>query len=126
MNQYDAGLLCDGGGGDVDWWQHYVRAELDRAHEFYCEQSGIAADEIERLEAIVAKLPETGDGVPIVPGMNLCVLRDGELHDAGVLAVLYDCHEMDVLVRCVAGVEWKSISEDCYSTRAAAQAAGGE
>lgn len=32
---YDAGLLNDYGGGDVDWWQDYIRAELGRAHDFY-------------------------------------------------------------------------------------------
>ena len=36
--RYDAGLLGDGGGGDVDWWQDYIRAELERAHEFYSDQ----------------------------------------------------------------------------------------
>jgi len=40
--QYDAGLLGDGGGGNVAWWHDYIRCELNRAHEFY-------ADEIERL-----------------------------------------------------------------------------
>jgi hypothetical protein len=37
-DRYDAGLLGDGGGGDVEWWQSYIRAELDRAHEFYAAQ----------------------------------------------------------------------------------------
>jgi NTP pyrophosphatase (non-canonical NTP hydrolase) len=32
---YDAGLLGDGGGGDVEWWQDYIRAELERSHEHY-------------------------------------------------------------------------------------------
>ena len=38
LDAYDAGLLGDGGGGDVDWWQDYIRSELQRAHEFYCDQ----------------------------------------------------------------------------------------
>jgi len=38
LDRYDAGLLNDFGGGDVDWWQDYIRAELDRAHEFYQSQ----------------------------------------------------------------------------------------
>lgn len=38
LDAYDAGLLGDGGGGDVDWWQDYIRAELQRAHEFYSDQ----------------------------------------------------------------------------------------
>ena len=35
VSAYDAGLLSDYGGGNVEWWQDYIRAELDRAHEYY-------------------------------------------------------------------------------------------
>ena len=35
--RYDAGLLSDYGGGNVEWWQDYIRAELDRSHDFYTE-----------------------------------------------------------------------------------------
>lgn len=38
LDQYDAGLLSDFGGGNVDWWQDYIRAELGRAHDFYQSQ----------------------------------------------------------------------------------------
>ncbi|QWY83249.1 hypothetical protein [Rhizobium phage RHph_X2_25] len=38
LDAYDAGSLGDGGGGDVSWWHDYMRAELDRAHEFYNDQ----------------------------------------------------------------------------------------
>ena len=38
LDRYDAGLLGNGGGGDVDWWQDYIRAELERAHEYYSDQ----------------------------------------------------------------------------------------
>lgn len=38
LDAYDAGLLNDFGGGDVNWWQDYIRAELERAHEFYASQ----------------------------------------------------------------------------------------
>ena len=34
-DRYDAGLLNDFGGGNVGWWQDYIRAELERAHDFY-------------------------------------------------------------------------------------------
>lgn len=43
LDRYDAGLLGNGGGGDVNWWQDYIRAELDRAHEFYQDQAGSQA-----------------------------------------------------------------------------------
>ena len=38
LDEYDAGLLSSAGGGDVDWWQDYLRAELERAHAFYQSQ----------------------------------------------------------------------------------------
>lgn len=41
LEAYDAGLLSDYGGGNVDWWWDYLRAELGRAHDFY--QSQLAA-----------------------------------------------------------------------------------
>lgn len=46
---YDAGLLGDYGGGDVEWWQDYIRAELGRAHEFYAAQFRSQAAEITAL-----------------------------------------------------------------------------
>jgi len=43
LEAYDAGLLNDFGGGNVEWWQDYIRAELGRAHDFYQSQLGSAA-----------------------------------------------------------------------------------
>ena len=40
---YDAGLLSDYGGGNIEWWQDYIRAELERAHEHYVVQALAAA-----------------------------------------------------------------------------------
>jgi len=37
MPNYDAGLLNDFGGGNVEWWQDYLRAELGRSEQFYQE-----------------------------------------------------------------------------------------
>jgi hypothetical protein len=34
-SDYDAGLLSDFGGGDVGWWQDYIRAEIGRANEYW-------------------------------------------------------------------------------------------
>lgn len=36
--EYDAGYLNDYGGGNVSWWQDYIRYELGEAHEHYAEQ----------------------------------------------------------------------------------------
>jgi len=38
LEEYDAGLLNDFGGGNVEWWQDYIRAELGRAYEHYQSQ----------------------------------------------------------------------------------------
>jgi hypothetical protein len=38
LDEYDAGLLNDFGGGNVEWWQDYLRAELGRAYEHYQSQ----------------------------------------------------------------------------------------
>ncbi|MCW2276331.1 hypothetical protein GJ654_18585 [Rhodoblastus acidophilus] len=45
LASYDAGLLSDYGGGNVEWWQDYMRAELGCAHDFYEAQ----------LSAIIAR-----------------------------------------------------------------------
>ena len=39
---YDAGLLNDFGGGNVEWWQDYLRAEIGRANDFWRSQTAPA------------------------------------------------------------------------------------
>jgi hypothetical protein len=38
LGEYDANLLNDYGGGNVEWWQDYIRYELGCAYEHYKEQ----------------------------------------------------------------------------------------
>jgi hypothetical protein len=38
LEEYDAGLLSDYGGGNVEWWQDYIRSELSRAYDYYQSQ----------------------------------------------------------------------------------------
>lgn len=58
-----------------------AETELIRAVS-HCEEACLAERRalarVEELEAIVAKLPKTADGVPIVPGMFLYELKDGK------------------------------------------------
>jgi hypothetical protein len=35
---FDAGLLSDHGGGNVDWWWDYIRSLLGAAHDHYVSQ----------------------------------------------------------------------------------------
>ena len=58
---YDAGLLNDFGGGNVNWWQDYLRAEIGRANEYWralIDNAGkeVMPDEIPRSNA---KNPDT-------------------------------------------------------------------
>jgi hypothetical protein len=43
---YDAGLLNDWGGGNVDWWQDYLRAEIGRANDHWRAQMDSAREEL--------------------------------------------------------------------------------
>ena len=45
IKRYDAGLLGDGGGGDVEWWQDYLRVEIERCNDFH--QAALSALEAE-------------------------------------------------------------------------------
>lgn len=38
MDDYDCGLINDWGGGNVEWWQDYIRAEIGRANEHWRTQ----------------------------------------------------------------------------------------
>ena len=38
LAEYNAGLLNDYGGGNVEWWQDYIRSELSRAYDYYQSQ----------------------------------------------------------------------------------------
>lgn len=50
LADYDAGLLNDFGGGDVGWWQDYLRAEIGRANDFWRVQAEAQAAELARLQ----------------------------------------------------------------------------
>jgi len=66
--------------------------------------------EIDRLEAIVDKLPKTADGVPVTPGLELWTVHSGTGLPYSIT---------------VGSVRYGGIYPDCYSTREAASAAGG-
>jgi len=76
-----------------------------------------AADEIERLQAIIDKLPKTADGVPVVPGMTV--------YYRGMGGVVQTTNEMCVnAIKAANGFILNP--SGCYSTQVAADAAGGE
>lgn len=58
LDCYDAGLLNDFGGGNVEWWQDYIRAELARAHDFYQSQAAPSREVPEELQTGFVKMLE--------------------------------------------------------------------
>lgn len=66
FNEYDAGLLNDFGGGDVGWWQDYIRAELGRAYDFYTDQCSNRIRELEaKLREALAVIEDTENRIPL-------------------------------------------------------------
>jgi len=41
---YDSGLLNDWGGGNVQWWQDYIRAEVGRCNDYWRSRIEESAD----------------------------------------------------------------------------------
>jgi hypothetical protein len=76
---YDAGLLNDYGGGNIEWWQDYLRAEIGRANEYWRE---IYEAEQEEIELKTIALNSSRDWMEMYYGLledheNLVKLRDG-------------------------------------------------
>lgn len=67
VKRYDAGLLSDYGGGNVEWWQDYLRAEIERCNDHY--EAEIAAQEAE-----LASLQKTAEGIS-----HQCTILNGKL-----------------------------------------------
>lgn len=61
-DRYDAGLLNNFGGGNVEWWQDYIRAELDRAHDFYSAALDRAEAERDELATVISGI-EVSNGL---------------------------------------------------------------
>jgi hypothetical protein len=38
INDYDSGLLNDFGGGNISWWQDYIRSEVGRCNDYWRSQ----------------------------------------------------------------------------------------
>lgn len=75
LEEYDAGALNDFGGGNVGWWQDYIRSELGRAYEFYCGQ----------LSAAPTPAPSVPDGWRAVPLSATVEMRNaGRAHLTGI------------------------------------------
>ncbi len=142
------GLYCDPKGerfghgyiGREKWIANIIREayaeqtaelaeQISRAEDAE-EEATTQAAELERLRAIVDKLPKAADGVPVVPGMELYLIWTPVV--GGNKCRTRDCKG---IIEWDEGVimKWNMSGgtpasqhiaiKDCYSTRAAAEAA---
>lgn len=59
-SDYDAGLLSSFGGGDVEWWQDYLRAEIGRANDNGREQYDALLARVAELEKALEPFAQMG------------------------------------------------------------------
>ncbi len=104
-----------------------LRTEVERETEAHGLAAGVAAaltDDVKRLEAIVAKVPKTADGVPVVQDLEAYCRSHGRITWVKILDI-----QRDGRVYCNVhyGIAFRSLElSTIYSTREAAEAAGGE
>ena len=55
MKRYDCGLINDYGGGDVSWWQDYIRAEVERCSDYYEEDLARTRNELELNKKMLSR-----------------------------------------------------------------------
>ena len=67
MNEYDAGVLNDWGGGNVGWWHDYLRCELANANQHWIEQT-----EQLRAELTEARKPDCRMCSYFMPRVRAC------------------------------------------------------
>ncbi len=85
-------------------------------------KSVAAADRLAELEAIVAKLPKTADGIPITPGMVVWEIINYPVGTHCIDNAIVSGEEVVILVDAETDVVRAS---ECYSTREAAEASKG-
>ena len=56
FDDYDSGYLNDYGGGNVSWWQDYLRAEIERCNTYWRVQ---AENSIDPLQSTITAQEET-------------------------------------------------------------------
>jgi len=84
MEDYDCGLINDYGGGNVEWWRNYIKAEVTRANEWWRNQviDGEQAleTEIVKLEAELAR-----KGAEIAQLRKILIYQDEDFYSGAGL-----------------------------------------
>ena len=82
MSYYDSGLLNDYGGGNVEWWRDYIRAEVGRCNDFWEQQ-------VKQLEEQIADM---NDAYKVVMDEKCA---DDEIHCTCVPALRQQIKELE-------------------------------
>lgn len=83
LKDYDPGLLNDFGGGNVDWWQDYLRAEINRCNAFWREQAEVdrpASVPVEALRKLRRQFLSIGvlESAPFAATLLTRLIKDAE------------------------------------------------
>lgn len=94
LTAYDAGLLNDFGGGNVEWWMDYIRAELDRAHDFYEAQLSDLIPQVSNPEnSWRVELDE------VISHLGAAVMQSTDRDDRIIMDHVKAAHEIAKIVR---------------------------
>lgn len=106
LEQYDAGFLSDFGGGNVGWWQDYMRSELERAHDFYQSQ-------VYPQQTPARQVPEGWQLVPVEPAEEMRLHAQDYLAKEGMVVSdwLIDTVYKEMLSACPSPAITKDFSQ---------------
>ena len=72
IKDYDCGSINDYGGGNIKWWQDYIRAEINRCNEYWREQIKDIRPEsawekhFPRLNTLINHLPIRRENISLI------------------------------------------------------------
>jgi hypothetical protein len=97
LEDYDAGLLNDYGGGNVSWWHDYIRYEVDKANDWWRQQveaenpAAPAPADVNYVDAFNGDVPFPAPGQSLVDALrervkvleNLAACEADEIENIG-------------------------------------------
>ena len=103
---YNPGLLNDWGGGNISWWQDYIRSEIDRANDYWRPQVDALLSDLETSqkarELLRGQIEKTADMYDemeaSLEGTNKEIERLKERVKEALRGRIYGCLDLDEMV----------------------------